>query len=79
MSGLIGNPEDRFSNDADHFISGSTMRKTVSAPFFGGQGTSDSTERTPLLSGGGREMNHVADGSLVVDNDDLPVSFIESC
>ena len=50
----------------------------MSAPFFGGQGTSDSTERTPLLSGGsgGREMNHVADGSLVVDNDDLPVSFI---
>ena len=44
------------------------MKKTVSAPFIRGQTNSDSTERTPLLSGE-REMNHVADGSLVVDND----------
>ena len=52
------------------------MKKTVSAPFIRGQGPSDSNERTPLLSGG-REMNHAAapDGSLVVDNDDLPVSY----
>lgn len=54
-------------------VVGSTMKKTVSAPFIRGQGSSDSTERTPLLSGG-REMNNAANGSLVVDNDELPVT-----